>query len=264
MADDAEGPATHGAPTEDGPTGRTEPTVRRGWLGTLLTSPMWVLGLVVLVDEIEKNIVRGLIGPLKDEFGVGDFGIGIRLSLQLLFNGLITVPAGYLADRWQRTRAIGNTVVVWSGLTAAGATAPASPMLGGLRSLRGSGRAISEPSAASLIGDYYPPERRGKAFSIQMAMLFVGTGLGVALGGGLGIALGWRWALVIVALPGLAVAALVLRMREPKRGTADLMAALGGAGEIEHTDGEKVKLFEDGFGQFLRDMVAGLRADMRT
>jgi MFS family permease len=233
-------------------------------LSRLLTEPMWVLGLVVLMDEVDKNIVRGLIDPLKADFGVGDFAIGILLSAQLLFNGIVTVPAGYLADRWNRTQAIGKTVVAWSGLTAAGATAVTFPMLVGLRSVLGFGQAISEPSGASLLGDYYPPERRGKAFSIQMAMLFVGTGIGVALGGWLGIVLGWRWALVIVALPGLAVAALVLRMREPKRGTADLMAALGVAGEIEHTDGEKVRLFEDGFGQFLRDMVSGLRADMRT
>jgi MFS family permease len=223
---------------------------------------MWVLGLVVLVDEVDKNIVRGLIDPLKDTFGVGDFGIGVLLSLQLLFNGIITVPAGYLADRWNRTRAIGTTVVVWSGMTAAGAAAVSFPMLVGVRSMLGFGQAVSEPSGASLVGDYYPPERRGTAFSVQMMMLFVGTGLGVALGGGLGQAFGWRWALVLVALPGLAVAWLIFRLREPKRGTADLMAALG-AGEIEHTD-EKVSLFGDGLGSFLRDMASGLAADMRT
>jgi hypothetical protein len=40
------------------------------------------------------------------------------------------------------------------------------------------------------------------------------------------------------------------------------MAAIG-AGEIEHTD-DHVDLFENGFRQFLRDMVSGLRADMRV
>jgi MFS family permease len=233
-------------------------------LPKLLSEPMWVLGLVVLVDEIDKNIVRGLIDPLKDEFGVGDFAIGVLLSMQLLFNGVITVPAGYLADRWNRSRAIGTTVIAWSVLSAAGAGAFGFAMLVGLRSVLGFGQAVSEPSAASLVGDYYPPERRGKAFSIQMAMLFVGTGIGVALGGWLGLTLGWRWALVVVALPGLAVAGLVFRLREPRRGTADLMAAVGG-GEIEHAGhDDHARLFENGFGQFVRDMVDGLRADMRT
>jgi MFS family permease len=183
--------------------------------------------------------------------------------LQLLFNGLITVPAGYLADRWNRKQAIGKTVLVWSGLTAAGATAVTFPMLVGFRSMLGFGQAVSEPSAASLVGDYYPPDKRGKAFSIQQVMLFVGTGVGVALGGGVAALVGWRFALIVVAIPGIFVAMLMFRLREPKRGTADLMAALG-SGEIEDDENEHVRLFEHGFRAFVRDMIDGLRADMRT
>ncbi|MEY2403308.1 MAG: hypothetical protein QOD38_859 [Acidimicrobiaceae bacterium] len=250
-------------PFEDEPAGEAV-LHTRSRLPYILREPMWILGLVLLVDEVDKNIISGMVTPLKEHFGVGDAAIGLLFSMQLLFNGLITVPAGYLADRWNRKRAMGKTVVAWSGLTAAGATAFSFPMLVGLRSMLGFGQAISEPSAASLIGDYYPPDKRGGAFSIQQVMLFVGTGVGVGLGGLISTTLGWRWALVICALPGLLVAMLVFRLREPKRGTADLMAALGGGGEIEHADDTDVKLFEHGFKQFVRDMVDGLKADMRT
>ncbi|MEY2432503.1 MAG: hypothetical protein QOC92_2228, partial [Acidimicrobiaceae bacterium] len=177
--------------------------------------------------------------------------------------GLITVPAGYLADRWNRSRAIGKTVIGWSALSAAGAASVGFPMLVAMRSTLGFGQAITEPSAASLIGDYYPPDQRGKAFSIQQVMLLGGTGLGVGLGGLIGTTLGWRPALVIVAIPGLLVALLVFRLREPKRGTADMMAA-SGAGEIEDHEGGHASLFEHGFVQFVKDMIDGLRADMRT
>ncbi len=237
---------------------------RRPLLTRMLTEPMWVLGLVILVDEIDKNVVRGMITPLKEEFGVGDFGISLMLSLALVFNGLITVPAGYLADRWNRTHAIGKTVVGWSAVSALGATSANFPMLVGMRSALGFGQAITEPSAGSLLGDHYPPERRGTAFSIQQVMLLAGTGIGVALGGGLAAAFNWRVGLLVSAIPGLLVAVLVFRMREPKRGTADLMAAIG-AGSIEHADDdEHPKLFDQGFKAFVRDMFSGLRADMKT
>ncbi|MET0728418.1 MAG: MFS transporter [Acidimicrobiales bacterium] len=251
------------SPTTGGAVATPVVTQRRGPIATVLNEPMWVLGLVILLDEIDKNIVRGMITPIKEEFGVGDLGISVLLSLALLFNGLITVPAGYLADRWNRNRAIGHTVLGWSAITALGATAVSFPMLVALRSALGFGQAITEPSAASLLGDHYPPEQRGKAFSIQQVMLLVGTGLGVALGGGLAAAFSWRVGLLVAALPGVFVAYLVFRQREPKRGSADLMAAIG-AGRIEHAEGEGPALFEQGFAQFVRDMVSGLREDMRT
>jgi MFS family permease len=230
----------------------------------ILTEPMWVLGLVVLVDEADKNIVRGLVTPLQNDFGISDTGIALLLSVALLVNGLITIPAGYLADRWLRTRAIGRTVIGWSFLSAAGALSFGFPMLLFMRSALGFGQAISEPSAASLVGDYYPPDERGKAFSIQQMTLFIGAGVGIALGGAIGNTWGWRPALVVVALPGLVVAALVFKLREPKRGSADMMAAIGAAPVLHADDDGHEPLFEGGFKQFLADMVDGLKADMRT
>lgn len=245
------------------PVGDEGPVRERRRRVDVLREPMWVLGFVILMDEVDKNIIRGLIYPLQRDFGVGDFGIGLLISLGLLFNGLVTVPAGYLADRWDRTRSIGQTVVGWSLLSGAGALSLGFPMLVALRSALGFGQAITEPSAASLIGDHYPVEKRGRAFSIQQVMLLLGTGVGVLLGGILGETVGWRWALVVVALPGLFVAWLVFRMKEPRRGTADRLG-LAEADLVDDGEDGHVDLFENGFWAFCKDMVAGLRADMRT
>lgn len=226
--------------------------------------PMWVLGLVLLVDAVDQSIVRGLVGPLKEEFGVGDFAIGMLTSAFILVNGLVTVPAGYLADRWHRTRTIGHTVVAWSGITALGGIAPNFPTLVAFRGMLGFGQAITEPSAASLIADYYPMEQRGRAFAIQQVMLIAGLGIGVGVGGVVGATLGWRWAFLVVALPGLVVAVAAYRLKEPRRGAADrLHLGLQDDGDLD-ADVEHARLFDNGFGPFMRDMVVGLRKDLRT
>jgi MFS family permease len=226
----------------------------------LSTWPMWLLGFVIMVDQIDQNLVRGVIDPLKEEFHLSDAKIGLLLSCFVLVNGLITVPAGYLADRWNRTRTIGHTIIVWSGITALTAAAPNYWSLVGIRSALGFGQGVTEPSAGSLLADYYPADVRGKAFSIQQVLLFLGFGLGVGLGGVIGNSLGWRWAFLIVGTPGVLVAFLVYRLKEPARGHGERVH-LGL--DADHVEEEAVPLFEDGFRVFLKDMIAGLRQDLR-
>jgi MFS family permease len=226
---------------------------------------MWVLGLVIMVDQIDQNVVRGVVDQLKHDFGISDAGIGLLLSAFVLVNGLVTVPAGYLADRWNRTRTIGNTVLGWSLITMLTAAATNFATLLGLRALLGFGQAVTEPSAASLLSDYYPTEQRGRVFSNQQVMVFIGFGLGIALGGAIGDAFGWRAAFLVVGPPSILVAFLAFALAEPSRGLGDRLHvdadAVAGAGD---PDNERVALFDQGFRQFVRDMVRGLRDDFST
>ena len=221
---------------------------------------MWVLGLVLMIDQVDQNIVRGVVTPLKADLGVGDLGIGVLLTSYTLVNGVVTVPAGYLADRWHRTRTMGHTIVGWSGITALTAAMPNFGSLVAIRSALGFGQAVTEPSAASLLADYYPVEQRGRAFSIQQCLLLVGFGLGVGVGGVVGALLGWRAAFLVVGTPGVVIAVAVYRLREPTRGAADRMHLGFDAGDEE----PRPALFEGGLLRFARDLVDGLRADART
>ena len=249
-------PTSADAPEESPapPTGRTVHV--SAW-------PMWVLGLVIFIDQVDQNILRGVVTPLKHDLGIGDLQIGVLLTAYTIVNGVITVPAGYLADRWNRSRTIGHTIVAWSGLTALTAAMPTYGSLLAIRSALGFGQAVTEPSAASLVGDYYPQEQRGKAFSVQQCLLLAGIGVGIGIGGIVGATLGWRAAFLVVGTPGVLIAVAVYRLREPARGAADRLH-LGLDGE----DHEQVEvshgLFKEGFRTFVRDLLAGLRADART
>jgi MFS family permease len=222
---------------------------------------MWLLGLVIMIDQIDQNLLRGVQTDLQKDLNLSDFQIGLLLSSFILVNGLISVPAGYLADRFRRNRTVGHTVIAWSGLSAATALMPNYGSLVVVRGALGFGQAITEPCCASLLADYYPAEERGLAFSIQQTLLFVGVGLGVALGGGIASRWGWRAAFPIVSLPGMVIAIGAYRLREPRRGAAD-MAHVGV--EVDEADVEHPPMFEHGFRRFVGDMIDGLKADLRT
>ncbi len=221
---------------------------------------MWVLGLVIMVDQIDQSVVRGAATDIQHDFHVNDRAIGLLLSAFVVVNGLMTVPAGYLADRWNRTRTISFTVVAWSVVTMITAAAGNFITLLLLRGLLGFGQAITEPSAASVLSDYYPTSRRGRVFSNQQVMGLIGAGLGIAIGGAIASAFSWRWAFIVVGPPGLVVAALAYSLREPPRGYGDKLHL----GVDEWEEPEKLALFEDGFFRFVRDTARGLIQDFRV
>jgi MFS family permease len=224
--------------------------------------PMWVLGLVIMIDQVDQNILRGVIPQLKHDFGIDDAAIGALLSIFVLVNGLITVPAGYLADRWHRSRTIGHTVVAWSVITMVTAAAQNFGQLLLGRAVLGFGQGVTEPSANSLISDYYPTNQRATAFSLQQIMGIVGFGAGIALGGALGSAYGWHWAFIVVGPPGVLIALLAYRLREPRRGAADRLHL--GIEDADDEPVEHVRLFQHGVRRFFSDMNQGLWQDMKV
>lgn len=193
----------------------------RGRLAGRSAKPLAVLALVNLVDQTDTNILRGVLPFIEDEFNTSDLQLGALGFAFVFINALTTIPAGWVADRVRRTRLIGFTLFSWSGLSALSAAAGSYLQLFGARASLGFGQAIDDPASTSLLADYYPAEVRGRVFSIQQVMNFLGGAIGLALGAVVGEAWGWRWAFIVVGMPGSLVGLLVLRLREPQRGEAD-------------------------------------------
>ena len=146
--------------------------------------PMWVLALAAMIDNVDQYIVRGTSNQIEKVFGVGDFQIGILFSAFIVVNGIATMPASYLGDRWSRTKIIAVSISAWSVISALGGVVPvgAFGLLIVLRGALGFGQAVTDPSSSSLLADYYGIERRGRAFSVQQCLIYVGLGLGLAIG----------------------------------------------------------------------------------
>jgi MFS family permease len=233
---------------------------------------MWVMGFAAMIDTIDQYIVRGVQKQLELKppvgFGVNDTDVALLFSAFILVNGVVTLPAGFLGDHWNRTKMMAVTITAWSVISAMGGLVPTAffGVLLFLRASLGFGQAVTDPSASSLIGDYYGTEQRGRAFSIQQCLTYVGLGLGLAIGGTLGPLLGghgWRIAFGVSILPGLAIAYMCWRLPEPNRGTADRAHVTHATG-MEMAAAVREPLFPDGFWIFLVDMVRGLRTDVVT
>lgn len=186
-----------------------------------LTAPAIVLALVNLVDQVDSSIVRGVIPILEKEWNLSNFKLGLLGFAFIFVNAIATIPAGWVADRYKRTRIIGWTLASWSVLSLFSAVAINYWNLFFARAIMGIGQSVDDPASSSLLGDYYPPHMRGRVFSLQQVSLFVGGGLGLGLGGYIGSTFGWRWAFAVIGMPGSLIAIAVFKLREPRRGEAD-------------------------------------------
>jgi MFS family permease len=195
-----------------------------GRLGGRPLRPLVVLSLVTLVDQIDTNVLRGVLPLIEDDFGLADWQLGFIGFAFIFVHAIAAIPAGWIADRVSRTRLIGFTLLSWSGLSLGAALAQNFVQLVLARASLGFGQAVDDPASTSLLADTYPPEVRGRVFSVQQVTLFIGGGIGIGLGGFVGDTFGWQWAFALVGMPGSLVALLVFGLREPARGEADGVA----------------------------------------
>jgi MFS family permease len=189
----------------------------------------YVLGLllvVYVVNFIDRSIVNILLEPIKQEFHPSDTALGFLSGVAFaIFYATLGIPIARWADRGTRRDIIALALFLWSGMTALCGLARTFPQLVMARIGVGIGEAGCSPPAHSILADYYPPEQRGRAFATYALGIPIGTAFGFLLGGWMTETLGWRYAFLLVGLPGIALAVLVrLTLREPPRGHSEAKA----------------------------------------
>jgi MFS family permease len=191
---------------------------------------IFVLTAIGLADRMAIAI---LIGPIKQEFGIGDFQASLLVGLAFtLFYVLFLVPVGVAADRYSRKVVLGAGLLIWSLATIACGFATGFVSLFILRMMVGAGEAAIGPCSHGIIGDSFPRHALSKPLALQGIGFQVGPAAGVA---GAGAILGagaagafegiplladlapWRTAFVLIGLPGLLAMMLVPLLHEPPR-----------------------------------------------
>jgi len=217
----------------DGTTVSVTPWVDRPPVNVSLLNPApfgwWpavILAFVGMVDRLDSSMVGGVLTKIQAEFGFSDAFAGVLFAAPVIAAALLLIPAGILADRGQRTRLLTMVILAWSVLTLGSGVAPTLAVFLLMRTLLGVAAPLNIPIVGSLVGDYYPPIGRSRAFGIIRVLEYLGFPLGIALGAALGGAFGWRSAFFVAAVPGLVIAAVVFFvLREPVRGVGDWLGS---------------------------------------
>jgi MFS family permease len=188
--------------------------------------PLVVLFVLNAVDELDRAVLAVSLDRIREDFGLSDATVGLLPLAVVFITGLLSLPAGNLADRFNRTKILAYGSIIWggAGLLAAGSRTFVQLFL--TRALLGFGQGTINPTHASLLSDYYPVSVRGRVLGYHRAANPLGQVIGAVIGGAIVAAAGWRWGFVAAAIPGLAFGMLALTLREPKRGEAELNEAI--------------------------------------
>jgi len=183
---------------------------------------LYAIGLVFLVsvfNVVDRYILSILAPAIQADLALSDTQMGLLLGPSFsTVHFLAVLPAAWLADRYARRSVVAAGLFFWSLMTAVGGVAMNFTHLFLARMGVGIGEAAGSSPSVALLSDTAPLAWRTRALaSITVGALF-GIAAGMLLGGYLGQHYGWRTTLIVVGLPGVALAVLVrFSLREPAR-----------------------------------------------
>jgi MFS transporter, Spinster family, sphingosine-1-phosphate transporter len=193
-----------------------------------------VLFIINFLNYMDRYVLIGAANVIARELDFGIDGVGYLSSAFIVLFALSAIPLGVWADRVKRKNVVAICLIIWSMATAFTALARNFLQLLILRMLLGIGEAGYAPASSAMLANYFSRDKRARILSWWSTAVFGGLMIGTIIGGGVaGIGFGtWRWAFVFTGIPGLLLAILVWRLREPRRNEADNQAALQTPGPI--------------------------------
>ena len=189
-----------------------------------------------VVSMLERQVINLLVEPLKADLHISDTQISLLQGFAFaIFYAGMALPIGRIVDARSRVSVIAWGVLIFSIATFSCGLATSFAMLLAARTFVGVGEATLTPAGMSLLSDYFPPEKLGRAIGLFVGSTYAGSGLSLIVIGGVLRVLGqhpdialpligtvkdWQLAFLLAALPGFLFIALMLLVREPPRSTS--------------------------------------------
>jgi predicted MFS family arabinose efflux permease len=178
-----------------------------------------LLALVLALQSADSATVGSVAVPLERSLQIDNVQLGLLVTVSSLVGAIATLPAGVLIDRLPRVRLLSTAVVLWSLAMLVSGFATSFLMLLVTRIALGIVVAVAGPAIASLTGDLFPAQERGRMFGYILFGELLGAGLGYLVAGNLASVLSWRASFIFLSVPSVLLGlALVRLLPEPARG----------------------------------------------
>ena len=178
----------------------------------LLVAMLCVVGCLNYLDRMMITTMRTSI---LEEIPMTEAQFGLLTSVFLWIYGLASPFAGYLADKFNRSKVIIGSLLIWSLVTWLTSQASNFEELLLARALMGISEACYIPAALALIVDYHPGNTKSTATGIHIGGVYIGQSLGF-IGGWIAETHSWHYAFSIFGMIGVVYAFILIFLLKDK------------------------------------------------
>ncbi|HEY5680187.1 MAG TPA: MFS transporter [Pseudomonadales bacterium] len=216
-----------GGPSAGSGAALQRPGTAAAWYATV------ILTLAYTFSFVDRQVLNLLVEPIRHDLGLSDTSISFLQGLAFVIPYvLMSVPIGRLVDKFNRILVLIAGVLFWSVATFGCGVAGNYGQLMAARMGVGVGEASLTPAAWSLLADYFPPDKLARPVSFFLMGPYLGAGLALIGGAAvidwaasigelslpvLGSIRAWQFTFMMVALPGVLIAALLAMLPNPQR-----------------------------------------------
>ncbi|HWM80385.1 MAG TPA: MFS transporter, partial [Methylomirabilota bacterium] len=171
----------------------------------------WGILALIMAAQTFANVgplgVPSIAPLIREDLALSVAQAGSFISAYYIGPSLMSLPAGWMADRWGvlPSMVVGQ-VLIAVGLVAVGGS-HSFPLMAAFMVVAGAGYGILNPTTTKAGMAWFPPRQRATVVGLKQVGLPLGGAIGALIMPPLALAFGWR---IAVVLPASLVAALAL------------------------------------------------------
>ncbi len=175
-----------------------------------------LLCVVGALNYLDRMIITTMRGSIVEAIPMTDAQFGLLSSVFLWVYGFASPFAGFLADKFSRSKVIIVSLFVWSLVTWLTSLATSFEQLLATRALMGISEACYIPAALALIVDYHSGKTKSTATGLHIGGVYVGQSLGF-IGAWLAETHSWNYAFSVFGIIGVGYAFVLLFLIKDKK-----------------------------------------------